>query len=171
MKPEATEPHATESVAGSVAGSTAGSSAGSVAAADAQYREYEDPQAPLKRALKLGGWALVALTIVSLAVWGGMRDLPGIWGVLLGAAIGGGFVLLTVVSVLLTSNTTPATTMTVVLGSWLVKLLVLMGILAWLRTMTFYDTTAFAVTIIAALVVVLAAEVWGIMTTRTLYVG
>lgn len=167
MKPEATEPHATESVAGS----TAGSAAGSVAAADAQYREYEDPQAPLKRALKLGGWALVALTIVSLAVWGGMRDLPGIWGVLLGAAIGGGFVLLTVVSVLLTSNTTPATTMTVVLGSWLVKLLVLMGILAWLRTVTFYDTTAFAVTIIAALVVVLATEVWGIMTTRTLYVG
>lgn len=167
MKPEATEPHATESVAGS----TAGSVAGSTAAADAQYREYEDPQAPLKRALKLGGWALVALTIVSLAVWGGMRDLPGIWGVLLGAAIGGGFVLLTVVSVLLTSNTTPATTMTVVLGSWLVKLLVLMGILAWLRTMTFYDTTAFAVTIIAALVVVLATEVWGIMTTRTLYVG
>lgn len=167
MKPEATEPHATESVAGS----TAGSAAGSTVAADAQYREYEDPQAPLKRALKLGGWALVALTIVSLAVWGGMRDLPGIWGVLLGAAIGGGFVLLTVVSVLLTSNTTPATTMTVVLGSWLVKLLVLMGILAWLRTMTFYDTTAFAVTIIAALVVVLATEVWGIMTTRTLYVG
>lgn len=167
MKPEATEPHATESVAGS----TAGSAAGSTIAADAQYREYEDPQAPLKRALKLGGWALVALTIVSLAVWGGMRDLPGIWGVLLGAAIGGGFVLLTVVSVLLTSNTTPATTMTVVLGSWLVKLLVLMGILAWLRTMTFYDTTAFAVTVIAALVVVLATEVWGIMTTRTLYVG
>lgn len=170
MKPEATEPHSTEFVAGSAAGSTAGPAAGS-AAAEPAYREYEDPQAPLKRALKLGGWALIALTIVSLAVWGGMRDLPGIWGVLLGAAIGGGFVLLTVVSVLLTSNTTPATTMTVVLGSWLVKLLVLMGFLAWLRTMTFYDTTAFAVTVIAALVVVLATEVWGIMTTRTLYVG
>lgn len=141
------------------------------ASADAEYREYEDPQAPLKRALKLGGWALIALTVVSLAIWGGLRDLPGIWGVLLGSAIGGGFVLLTVVSVLLTSNTTPATTMTVVLGSWLVKLLVLMGLLAWLRTMTFYDTTAFAVTVIAALVVVLATEVWGIMTTRTLYVG
>jgi len=133
--------------------------------------EYEDPQAPLKRALKLGTGALVALTIVSLAAWGAARDLPGIWGVLLGAAIGGSFVLLTVVSVLATANTTPSTTMAVVLGSWLVKLLVLIGLLMWLRTMDFYDTPALAVTMIAALVVVLATEVWGIMTTQAMYVG
>lgn len=140
-------------------------------ATSASVPDYEDPQAPLKRALKLGSWGLVVITVVSLAIWGGMRDLPGIWGVLIGAAIGGSFVLLTVVSVLATAHTTPATTMTVVLGSWLVKLLVLMGLLAWLRTMTFYDTAALGVTVIAALVVVLASEVWGIMTTRTLYVG
>lgn len=133
--------------------------------------EYEDPQAPLKRALKLGSGALVVLTIVSLAAWGAARDLPGIWGVLLGAAIGGSFVLLTVLSVLATANTTPSTTMAVVLGSWLVKLLVLIGLLMWLRTMDFYDTPALAVTMIAALVVVLATEVWGIMTTQAMYVG
>lgn len=133
--------------------------------------EYEDPQAPLKRALKLGSGALVVLTIVSLVAWGAVRDLPGIWGVLLGAAIGGSFVLLTVVSVLATANTTPSTTMAVVLGSWLVKLLVLIGLLMWLRTMDFYDTAALAVTMIAALVVVLATEVWGIMTTQAMYVG
>lgn len=132
---------------------------------------YEDPQAPLKRALKLGTGALIVLTIVSLAAWGATRDLPGIWGVLLGAAVGGGFVLLTVISVLATANTTPSTTMAVVLGSWLVKLLVLIGLLMWLRTMDFYDTAAFGVTTIAALVVVLASEVWGIMTTQALYVG
>jgi len=91
--------------------------------------------------------------------------------VLLGAAIGGSFVLLTVVSVLATANTTPSTTMAVVLGSWLVKLLVLIGLLMWLRTMDFYDTPALAVTMIAALVVVLATEVWGIMTTQAMYVG
>lgn len=133
--------------------------------------EYEDPQAPLKRALKLGGWALVIITIISLAIWGGLRDLPGIWGVLIGAAIGGSFVLLTVISVLVTANTTPSTTMAVVLGSWLVKLLVLIAIMVWLRDLTFYDNAALAVTIIASLVVVLASEVWGIMTTKAMYVG
>lgn len=137
----------------------------------ARPADYDDPQAPLKRALKLGGWALLALTLVSLAVWGGMRELPGIWGVLLGAAVGGGFVLLTVVSVLATSNTSPSTTMAVVLGSWLVKLVVLSLFLLWLKTMTFYDPLAFGVTTIIALVVVLASEVWGIITTRATYVG
>ncbi|MCZ9293996.1 hypothetical protein [Corynebacterium meitnerae] len=133
--------------------------------------EFDDPQAPLKRALKLGGWALVVLTIVSLAVWGGMRDLPGIWGVLIGAAIGGGFVLLTVVSVLATSNTSPSTTMAVVLGSWTLKLVVLIAVLFVLRGMDFYDTAALGVTVILALIVVLGSEVWGIMTTRATYVG
>lgn len=133
--------------------------------------EFDDPQAPLKRALKLGGWALVVLTIVSLAMWGGMRDLPGIWGVLIGAAIGGGFVLLTVVSVLATSNTSPSTTMAVVLGSWTLKLVVLIAVLFVLRGMDFYDTAALGVTVILALIVVLGSEVWGIMTTRATYVG
>ena len=133
--------------------------------------DFDDPQAPLKRALKLGGWALVVLTIVSLAMWGGMRDLPGIWGVLIGAAIGGGFVLLTVVSVLATSNTSPSTTMAVVLGSWTLKLVVLIAVLFVLRGMDFYDTAALGVTVILALIVVLGSEVWGIMTTRATYVG
>ncbi len=133
--------------------------------------EFDDPQAPLKRALKLGGWALVLLTIVSLAIWGGMRDLPGIWGVLIGAAIGGGFVLLTVISVLATANTSPSTTMAVVLGSWMLKLIVLIVVLFVLRGMDFYDNAALGVTVILALIVVLGSEVWGIMTTRATYVG
>ncbi|WP_257182889.1 hypothetical protein [Corynebacterium cystitidis] len=123
------------------------------------------------RALRLGSWTLVILTIVSLAVWGGLRELPGIWGVLIGAAIGGGFVLATVISVLATSNTSPSTTLAVVLGAWLVKIVVLLLVLAWLRTMDFYDSTALGVTTIAALVVVLATEVWGVVTTRVTYVG
>lgn len=133
--------------------------------------DYEDPKRPLLRALRLGTWALIILTIISLAVWGGMRDLPGIWGVLIGAAIGGGFVLTTVLSVLVTSNTSPATTLAVVLGGWLVKVIVLILLLAWLRTMNFYDSTALGVTTIAVLVVVLASEVWGVITTRVTYVG
>lgn len=133
--------------------------------------DYDDPQAPLKRALKLGGWALVVLTVISLAVWGGMRDLPGIWGVLIGAAIGGGFVLLTVISVLATAKTSPSTTMAVVLGGWMLKLVVLLIVLFILRGMDFYDTAALGVTVILALIVVLGSEVWGIITTRVTYVG
>lgn len=133
--------------------------------------EFDDPRRPLVRALQVGGWALVAVTVVSLMVWGATRDLPGIWGALMGAAIGGGFVLATALTVLATSNSSPTATMAVVLGGWLVKMVVIVLLLLWLRTLDFYDPTAFGVTTIAALVVALGAETWGVITSRTAYVS
>ena len=47
-----------------------------------------DHKRPLVRALQVAVWALVALTIVSLMAWGAARDLPGIWAVLMGVAVG-----------------------------------------------------------------------------------
>ncbi|SMG28520.1 hypothetical protein SAMN06295981_1700 [Corynebacterium pollutisoli] len=121
--------------------------------------------------MRFGSIALAILTVISLAVWGGMRDLPGIWGVLIGAAIGGGFVLMTAASVLFTSSTNPATTGAVVLGSWLLKIVVLIIILAIIRDMEFYDRMALLVTLILALIVVLATEVWGVITAKVTYVN
>lgn len=133
--------------------------------------EYDDPRRPLLRAVRFGAIALVIITIGSLAVWGGVRDLPGIWGVLIGAAIGGGFVLLTAVSVLFTSSTNPATTGAVVLGGWLLKIVVLILVLALIRDMMFYDRMALLVTTVLALIAVLATEVWGVITARVTYVN
>lgn len=133
--------------------------------------EYDDPRRPLLRAVRFGSIALAILTVISLAVWGGMRDLPGIWGVLIGAAIGGGFVLMTAASVLFTSSTNPATTGAVVLGSWLLKIVVLIIVLVLIRDLTFYDRTALLVTTVLALIVVLATEVWGVITARVTYVS
>ncbi|QYH19876.1 hypothetical protein JKI95_01830 [Corynebacterium aquatimens] len=133
--------------------------------------EFEDHRLPLQRALKFGGWALVVLTVLSLMGWGAARDLPGIWGVLMGVGIGGGFVLATALTVLATSNSSPTATMAVVLGGWLVKMVILVLLLLWLKQYSFYDGTAFGVTTIAALVVALAAETWGVITSRTAYIG
>lgn len=131
--------------------------------------DASDHRQPLIRALKVAGWALVALTVVSLMAWGAARDLPGIWAVLMGVAVGGGFVLATAATVLATANSTPATTMAVVLGGWLVKVGLLAVFLMWIRGFDFYDHRAFGVTTLAALAVALAAETWGVITTRTTY--
>lgn len=128
-----------------------------------------DHRRPLVRALKVAGWALAALTVVSLMAWGATRDLPGIWAVLMGVAVGGSFVLLTAVSVLATSNSSPNATMAVVLGGWLLKMGVLVIFLLWIRGYDFYDHQALGITTIAALVVALSAETWGVITTRTTY--
>lgn len=131
--------------------------------------KVSDHRQPLIRALKVAGWALVALTVISLMAWGAARELPGIWAALMGVAVGGAFVLATAVSVLATSNSTPNTTMAVVLGGWLLKMGLLAIFLMWIRGFDFYDHRAFGVTTIAALVVALAAETWGVLTTRTTY--
>lgn len=131
--------------------------------------DASDHRQPLIRALKVAGWALVALTVVSLMAWGAARDLPGIWAVLMGVAVGGGFVLTTAATVLATANSTPTTTMAVVLGGWLVKVGLLAVFLMWIRGFDFYDHRAFGVTTLAALAVALAAETWGVITTRTTY--
>lgn len=133
--------------------------------------DIADHRRPLLHAAKAGGIGIAVLTVISLMVWGGARDLPGIWAVLIGAAIGGGFVLATVGVVLLTANTTPTNTLIVVLGTWLLKILVVLVVLAVLKNYDFYDSTALAVTIILALVVGLATETLGLMRTTTTYVG
>lgn len=133
--------------------------------------QYSDHTRPLNRALKLGSVALVVTTVISLAIWGYFRDLPGIWGVLIGAALGGSFVLLTALLVRVTANSSPSTAMAVILGGWLVKIVVFIMVFVLLDSLTFYDRTAFAVTVFAALVVVLSTEVWGIITTNVTFVN
>ncbi|MCS4534872.1 hypothetical protein [Corynebacterium sp. HS2168-gen11] len=132
---------------------------------------YDDQRRPLIRALKLGSGALVVMTILSLVLWGYFKDLPGIFGVLIGAAIGGSFVLLTVISVLLTAGTNASTTGAVVLGSWLVKIVLFIGIMYFLRGMTFYDNIALFVTVVLALIVVLGAETYGVITSKVTYIS
>ena len=132
---------------------------------------FDDPRVPLQRAVKKGATALGIFTIVALAVWGGAQGVAGLWGVIVGAALGGGFVLFTALSVLFTANSTPSTTIAVVLGGWLIKLIVLIGVLAIIRDMDFYDTWALFLTVVVALIVTLGSEVWAVVTSRVTYVS
>lgn len=140
------------------------------AAATAPTSKYDDPRIPLLAAARSGLIALGVLTVISLLVWGGKEGMPGVWGVVLGAAIGGGFVLLTVVSVLVTARSTPTMTGAVVMFGWLAKIVVLILILLAIKDLTFYDTMAFFVTVVLALIVTLGAEVWGMSQSNLTYV-
>ena len=90
---------------------------------------------------------------------------------LIGAALAGGFVLMTVVSVLATSGTSASTTGAVVLGGWLLKIVVVFLVLFLLRDMEFYDPIALFVTVVVALIVVLGTEVYGVITSKVTYVS
>lgn len=132
--------------------------------------KFDDARAPLLAALRAGTIALIGMTVLSLLVWGGKYGMPGIWGVLLGAGIGGAFVLLTVITVLATARTSPTTTGAVVMGGWLLKIVVLIAVLVLIRNLEFYHHMTFFITVVVALVVTLGAEVWGMSQSNLTYV-
>lgn len=129
-----------------------------------------DATEALRRAVRYGSFGVLALAAAGVLVGGLAAGLPGVWGALLGAAVGGGFVLITGVTVLASAKLPPTTAMVVVLGSWLVKMAVALIVLGLLGSQTFYDRTTFAVVTVGALVLVLGAEVWGILKSKMLYV-
>lgn len=134
-------------------------------------RPAESPHtAALRKAVRLGVLALAVLAVVSAIVWALADGMSGLWGALMGAGIGGAFVLTTAIVVVATAHSAPQTTAAVLLGTWLLKLVVAMGVVAALDRFDFYSRPAFAVTIIAALVVVLAGETWAILKSRAPYV-
>lgn len=130
----------------------------------------EDHTWPLLRACRVGGIAIALLGVVSLALWGWLRHLPGMWGVIIGLGIAAGFMLITVVVVLATSHSSPTLTLAVVMGSWLAKIAVVLMILLIIDDLQFYDRVALAVTMILSLIVLLAVETWSVLKAQTVYV-
>jgi hypothetical protein len=129
-----------------------------------------DSLAPLRAGLRYGLLGLIALILVGLAVWWPLAGTPGLWGVLVGAGVGGSFILLTVITIMATAKLPATMTMAAVMGSWFLKMVVVLVVMALLGRMDFYSKGALVSMLIGAIVAVLGAEVWGVMKTNALYV-
>lgn len=130
----------------------------------------QSPSAPLINGLKYGTCGLAILLVVGLLVWWPFKGMPGLWGALIGAAIGGSFILITVLAILATSKASPSVVMAALMGSYLVKVVIVIGVTASIKNMDFYDKPALVSVLIGAIVLVLGGELWGVMSTRTTYV-
>jgi hypothetical protein len=128
------------------------------------------PDAPLKSALRYGLIGLIVLVVLSVAIASAVAGLPGLWGALLGAAIGGGFILTTAAVVLFGAKLPPTTAGLVMLLSWVGKLLVAMVVIAVLQRFGFYDRMALFLTVVGALLIVLGAETYGVLRQKVPYV-
>ena len=74
-----------------------------------------DSLAPLKNGLRYGLLGLLVLTLLGLLIWWPIAGTPGMWGVLLGAGVGGTFILLTVITIMATATVSPSVTMAMIL--------------------------------------------------------
>lgn len=128
------------------------------------------PEAPLRAALRYGLFGLAVLTVLALLIAGAVSGLAGVWGALLGAAIGGGFILTTVVAVLWGAKLPPTMAGAVMLGSWVGKLLILLVVVLVLNQFEFFDRVALFLTVVGALIIVLGAETYGVVRQKVPYV-
>ncbi|WP_405166979.1 hypothetical protein OG203_18880 [Nocardia sp. NBC_01499] len=128
------------------------------------------PDAPLKAALRYGLIGLGVLVVLSVAIGAAAAGTPGLWGALIGSAIGGGFILTTAAVVLFGAKLPPSTAGMVMLASWVGKMLVGLLVIAILNQFDFYDRMVLFLTVVGALVIVLGAETYGVVRQKVPYV-
>ncbi|MEU4342447.1 hypothetical protein AB0H00_14445 [Nocardia sp. NPDC023852] len=128
------------------------------------------PDAPLRAALRYGLIGLGILVVSAVALGFAVAGMSGVWGALLGAAIGGGFILTTAAVVLFGAKLPPSTAGLVMLASWVGKVLVALVVIAILNRFEFYDRVALFLTVVGALVIVLGAETYGVLRQKVPYV-
>ncbi|MEU7633449.1 hypothetical protein AB0C34_26315 [Nocardia sp. NPDC049220] len=128
------------------------------------------PDAPLRAALRYGLFGLGVLVVLAVALGAVVSGMPGVWGALLGAAIGGGFILTTAAVVLFGAKLPPSTAGLVMLVSWVGKMLVALVVVAILMRFEFYDRVVLFLTVVGALVIVLGAETYGVLRQKVPYV-
>ncbi|GAB2567359.1 hypothetical protein GCM10027167_88180 [Nocardia heshunensis] len=124
------------------------------------------PDAPLRAALRYGIAGLAVLVVVSAIVSSICAGLPGLWGALIGSALGGAFILTTAASVLFSAKIESGLQGVVLLGSWVGKLLLAVIVVAALKQFDFYNRYALFFTVISALLIVLGAETYGLLRQR-----
>lgn len=127
-------------------------------------------RAPMRRLLTLGLIAFaVAMPVV--AVIGYLIDgSAGVWGALLGLALPLAFFSITAIVALLTVRLRPEVLGAAVLGSWLLKIIVLIGVLVPLSNADFYNRMVFFVVLLLGTFGYLALEAVIVLRTRVPYV-
>lgn len=113
--------------------------------------------------------ALVALLLAGAVGWL-IDSSAGLWGGVLGIAIPVGFFSVTVVVALLTLRVRPEVFGAAILGSWVLKLILLIAVLAVLADADFYNRAIFFGAFLVGTIGYLVAEALIVTRTRVPYV-
>jgi Ca2+/Na+ antiporter len=111
-----------------------------------------------RSALRKGLLAWAVLTVALSAIGYLVSGESGVWGALLASVLAGSFFAVTGIVAALTVNLDVQYLGFAVLGSWLLKIVVLLGALFWLRGQDFYDRPIFFITLLLETVVLLILE-------------
>ncbi|PJJ61589.1 hypothetical protein [Compostimonas suwonensis] len=130
----------------------------------------------LKRALLYGAILTAALAIVGSIVGFLVAGVPGLVSALIGALMTVVFFGLTAATILLATRVSKGQIIStgffaIVLGGWLVKLLIFLGIVVILGRTSFIDPMVFFVSIVVAVIGSLVVDVLAFVRARVPYVS
>jgi hypothetical protein len=125
---------------------------------------------PLNRALRAGLLGVLAALPVAAGIGALVDGWKGVWGGLFGLAVPVLFLGITAAVGVLTQRLPVSTMGAVVLGSWLVKLVVFIAVMAWLSSADFYSKPVFFAAFVVGVVGWLAVETTAAVRTRQPYV-
>lgn len=113
----------------------------------------------------------LAVLVAGLAVAGALigylvASLPGVWGALMGAGIAALFMIGTVATMVLTADKPVPVASAAGMGGWLVKMLLLFGVLVAVRDRDFYSPGVFFVVLVLAVLGSLVIETSAVLRTR-----
>lgn len=112
--------------------------------------------------------AVATAVVTVLGVVAGLLlvGMPGLWGAVIGGAIGVIFCLTTVITMKMSEGRSPQFLAAAVLGGWLAKMAVIIVILAVIKDLTFYDRVVLVVTLVAIVLASLVIEMLAVRAAR-----
>lgn len=125
---------------------------------------------PMRRVALAGYLGALAVLPVAAALGWLVDGGAGVWGAVLGLAVPVGFLSVTVLVALGTARMAPTALGAAVLGSWLIKICLLIAVLAVLGGADFYSRGVFFATFLVGVAGYLAVEAVIVVRTRVPYV-
>lgn len=119
-----------------------------------------------KRLLLLTAAVAVVGALIGFLVAG----LPGVWGALVAAALGLLFTVTTVATLRLVAGRGPELLQIVIFGGWVLKMVLVVVVMLWLRDLDFYDRGVLFGTLVAVVLGAVAVEIVTVVTARLPYV-
>lgn len=130
----------------------------------------QHPLEPLRRTLRLGAVGLLVLTPVAALLGWLVDGSAGLAGAMIGVLVPAVFFGLTAVLALVTLRLSPGALGGVVLGSWVLKLLVLIGVFLVLDQWDGWSRPVFAVVFLVGVIASLALEAVVVLRSQQPYV-
>lgn len=119
-----------------------------------------EPREPHVRVLRVGALAVLLLLVVAVPLGALRAGGAGARGAIIGALVPAVFLGITMATAVWARRLRADLLGFAILGSWLPKLIALLGVLAWLRHGHWYDRPTLFVTLLTGTVVLLGLEGW-----------